>query len=78
LGLDAMGYWYEPEEVSALAKKYGLHAQFVPSDLYPYRFHAVIRKIKANKEEQNRKTKGQASLRSFEKLGRSAYCKLPS
>jgi cyclopropane fatty-acyl-phospholipid synthase-like methyltransferase len=78
LGLDAMGYWYEPEEVSALAKKYGLHAQFVPSDLYPYRFHAVIRKIKANKEEQNRKTQGQASLRFFEKLGRSAYCKLPS
>jgi hypothetical protein len=78
LGLDAMGYWYEPEEVSALAKKYGLHAQFVPSDLYPYRFHAVIRKIKANKEEQNRKVQGRVNLRSFEKLGRSAYCKLPS
>jgi O-antigen/teichoic acid export membrane protein len=78
LGLDAMGYWYEPEEVSALAKKYGLHAQFVPSDLYPYRFHAVIRKITVNKEEQNRKAQGRANLRSYEKLGRSAYCKLPS
>lgn len=79
LGLDAMGYWYEPEEVSALAKKYGLHAQFVPSDLYPYRFHAVIRKITANnKEDQNRKAQGQANARRLEKLGRSAYCKLPS
>ncbi len=47
IGLDAMGYWYEPPEIAALAGKYGLHAQFVPSKLYPYRFHAVLRKESA-------------------------------
>jgi O-antigen/teichoic acid export membrane protein/trans-aconitate methyltransferase len=53
LGLDAMGYWYEPEEVAALAKKYGLHSEFVPSDLYPYRFHAVIHQTTLPKGDRN-------------------------
>jgi hypothetical protein len=44
LGLDAMGYWYEPTEIAALARKYELQVQFVLSNLYPYRFHAVLRK----------------------------------
>jgi SAM-dependent methyltransferase len=47
MGLDAMGYWYEPPEIAALARKYGLHLQFVLSTLYPYRFHAVFRKKSA-------------------------------
>ncbi|HEV7968631.1 MAG TPA: oligosaccharide flippase family protein [Candidatus Acidoferrales bacterium] len=53
LGLDAMGYWYEPEEVAGLAKKYGLHAQFVPSKLYPYRFHAVLTETQTNQPGRN-------------------------
>lgn len=52
LGLDAMGYWYEPEEVASLAKKYGLQVRFVPSALYPYRFHATITKVMAHRSEQ--------------------------
>lgn len=55
LGMDAMGFWYEPQEIAALVKKYDLTATFVPSDLYPYRFHAVIRKTSAKKESQNKK-----------------------
>jgi hypothetical protein len=48
-----MGYWYEPEEVAGLAKKYGLHAQFVPSKLYPYRFHAVLTETQTNQPGRN-------------------------
>ena len=44
LGLDAMGYWYEPAEIAEVARKYGLHARIVPSELYPNRFHAVLSK----------------------------------
>src|SRR5579864_1844968 len=44
LGMDAMGYWYEPAEIAALARKYGFHARFVLSSTSPYRFHAVLRK----------------------------------
>jgi SAM-dependent methyltransferase len=44
LGLDAMGYWYEPAEIEALAQKYGLRAQIIVSSLLPYRFHAVLTK----------------------------------
>jgi len=44
LGMDAMGYWYEPSEIAALARKYGFHARFVLSNASPYRFHAVLRK----------------------------------
>lgn len=50
LGLDAMGYWYEPVEIAVLAKKYGLHTQFVSSRLYPYRFHALLTKCPARTE----------------------------
>ena len=53
LGLDAMGYWYEPADVAALAKKYGLHSEFFQSDLYPYRFHAVIHQSAPNLDAKN-------------------------
>jgi hypothetical protein len=53
LGLDAMGYWYEPENLAALAEKYGLYAEFVNSDLYPYRFHAVIHQTAPNRDGKN-------------------------
>jgi lipopolysaccharide exporter len=72
LGLDAMGYWYEPREVSALADKYGLDVQFVPSNLYPYRFHAVIKKTSAIEEEQTEKTQARVNVRPMERLERSA------
>jgi cyclopropane fatty-acyl-phospholipid synthase-like methyltransferase len=42
VGLDAMGYWYEPIEIEQLAEKYGLQAEIVVSSLSPYRFHAVL------------------------------------
>ncbi len=53
LGLDAMGYWYEPEDVAALAKKYGLHSEFVRSTLFPYRFHAVINRTASRSNGQD-------------------------
>ena len=43
LGRDFMGHWYEPEEISTLARKHGLVAQFHGSIASPYRFHAVLR-----------------------------------
>jgi O-antigen/teichoic acid export membrane protein/2-polyprenyl-3-methyl-5-hydroxy-6-metoxy-1,4-benzoquinol methylase len=52
LGMDAMGYWYEPTEIAALAVKYGFHARFVSSHLHPYRFHAVLRKKCDQPEKQ--------------------------
>ena len=42
--MDAMGYWYEPSEIAAVARKYGFHARFVLSNASPYRFHAVLKK----------------------------------
>jgi O-antigen/teichoic acid export membrane protein/SAM-dependent methyltransferase len=45
MGMDAMGFWYEPDEIAALARKYGLQTRIVPSELYPYRFHAVLSRI---------------------------------
>jgi len=42
LGLDAMGYWYDQKEIAALARQHGLAARFIPSGIYPYRFHAVL------------------------------------
>ena len=73
LGMDAMGFWYEPEEVTALIDKYGLTAKFVPSDLYPYRFHAVIQKVTAREGSQNRKVETERieDLR-LERMSRSA------
>lgn len=44
LGLDAMGYWYEPQEIETLARKCGLEVTIVASSLSPYRFHAVLSK----------------------------------
>ena len=44
LGLDAMGYWYEPDEMETLARKCGLEATVVASSLSPYRFHVVLSK----------------------------------
>jgi len=52
LGMDAMGYWYEPAEIAALARKYGFHARFVLSSTSPYRFHAVLRKRSVTSEEK--------------------------
>jgi hypothetical protein len=73
-----MGYWYEPGEVSALAMKYGLQVQFFPSDLYPYRFHAVIRETQPNRERQTKKVEERAEMQPMEKLGGSPYSKLSS
>lgn len=73
LGMDAMGFWYEPEEVTALVRKYGLTAKFVPSVLYPYRFHAVIQKATAKKDSQNQKAEaGQMEGLRLQRMGRSA------
>src|SRR5579872_1263244 len=52
LGMDAMGYWYEPAEIAALAGKYGFQAQFVLSNNSPYRFHAILRKRLVSAEEK--------------------------
>jgi lipopolysaccharide exporter len=72
LGLDAMGYWYEPEEVAELAKKYGLYARFFSSELYPYRFHAVFREMTTNLDGQNRSLPVGVTARPLKKLGSSA------
>jgi lipopolysaccharide exporter len=73
LGMDAMGFWYEPDQVAALVNKYGLHAKFVPSNLYPYRFHAVIQKVAVNTGSGNQKIDADRieELRLV-KIGRSA------
>jgi lipopolysaccharide exporter len=42
LGLDAMGYWYDQKEIATLARQHGLAVRFIPSAIYPYRFHAVL------------------------------------
>ncbi len=76
LGLDAMGYWYEPEEVSVLAGKYGLEARFVPSELYPYRFHAVIMKPAAYGSGINQNSMGRPTARHPEESERSEYSNL--
>jgi 2-polyprenyl-3-methyl-5-hydroxy-6-metoxy-1,4-benzoquinol methylase len=52
LGMDAMGYWYEPSEIAALARKYGFQTRFVLSNTSPYRFHAVLRRRFVNVEEK--------------------------
>jgi hypothetical protein len=71
--MDAMGFWYERSEIAALLDKYGLRAKFVPSNLYPYRFHAVIQKAAVNTESGNQKIKADRieELRLV-KTGRSA------
>jgi O-antigen/teichoic acid export membrane protein len=73
LGLDAMGYWYEPDDVAALAKKYRLQCEFVKSDLYPYRFHAVIRKGAAGQADNS--GVNDAGFRPSEDIGKSEFCK---
>lgn len=40
---DAMGYWYEPHEVAALAGRHGFSFEFYGSMIFLYRFHAVMR-----------------------------------
>jgi O-antigen/teichoic acid export membrane protein/SAM-dependent methyltransferase len=54
LGMDAMGYWYEPSEIVALARKYGFQARFVLSNASPYRFHAVLKKRLVVAEEKRK------------------------
>jgi O-antigen/teichoic acid export membrane protein len=76
LGLDAMGYWYEPGEIAALVSKYGLCAEFVPSNLYPYRFHAVIRKPAPSGDEHTRNAGASEKTQRFEEARPSEYCKL--
>lgn len=73
LGLDAMGYWYEPEEVAALAQKYGLQARFVASDLYPYRFHAVLNKTVTKRDATNQNIQREPAKLTMERLGRGVY-----
>jgi O-antigen/teichoic acid export membrane protein/SAM-dependent methyltransferase len=76
LGLDAMGYWYEPGEIVALADKYGLCADFVPSNLYPYRFHAVIRKPARSGDAQSRSAGAPDETHGFEETRPPEFCKL--
>jgi SAM-dependent methyltransferase len=77
LGLDAMGYWYEPAEIAALAKKHHLHADFVASAHCPYRFHSVIRKPAASGSAPWRSDSISAQERKFEERAKAEYCKLP-
>jgi lipopolysaccharide exporter len=71
-GMDAMGFWYERKEVAALIAKYGLHVKFVPSKLYPYRFHAVIQKVAVKTGSGNRKVEAdQIEDLRLVKIGRS-------
>jgi hypothetical protein len=76
LGLDAMGYWYEPGEIAALASKYGLCADFVPSNLYPYRFHAVIRKPARSGDERDPSSDASKNTQGFEEARPPEFCKL--
>jgi len=61
LGMDAMGYWYEPAEIAALAQKYGFHARFVLSNTSPYRFHAILRRQLVGAEEKQKVAMSPAS-----------------
>ena len=73
LGMDAMGFWYETDEISALASKHGLNARFVTSELYPYRFHAVIQKTGARNTSQNQTEEAeQANRMQLLRMDRSA------
>jgi SAM-dependent methyltransferase len=44
LGLDLMGYWYTKEEIARLAAGEGLVCEFVDSGVFPYRFHAIMKR----------------------------------
>jgi O-antigen/teichoic acid export membrane protein/2-polyprenyl-3-methyl-5-hydroxy-6-metoxy-1,4-benzoquinol methylase len=44
LGLDLMGYWYQPEEIARFAAEQGLVCKFVNSAVSSYRFHAILRR----------------------------------
>ena len=78
LGLDAMGYWYEPAEIAKLAGKHHLHAEFVPSTYCPYRFHCVIRKPAAKGRAPWPHDSISIGEQKFEEDGKAEYCKLPS
>jgi len=78
LGLDAMGYWYEPEEIAALAKKHHLRADFVASTHCPYRFHSVLRKPAASGNGHRQKSSGSESKRKIEEDVNAEFCKLPT
>jgi len=77
LGLDAMGYWYEPQELAPLAKKYGFKIDTVPSTLYPYRFHAVIKKNGTTREGKTNNAPAKATEQACEEVERSTHYKLP-
>jgi SAM-dependent methyltransferase len=40
---DSIGRWYEPREITSLAKKHGLFCDFYGSMFYFYRFHVTLR-----------------------------------
>jgi len=69
MGLDAMGYWYEPIEVATLTQRLGLNVRFVPSELYPYRFHAVIQRKPAYDTETRENQNSQSSRQGTRELG---------
>ena len=41
---DPIGNWFEPKNLQKLASKYNMRMRLYGSMLYPYRFHAVLRK----------------------------------
>ncbi len=78
LGLDAMGYWYEPAEIAELARKHSLQADFVASTHCPYRFHCVIRKPAAGGNAHSGSGSLSAQEQTFEEDAKAEYCKLPT
>ena len=42
---DSMGHWYAPYQVAKIAREFGLRVGFYGSMYYPYRFHAVLRRM---------------------------------
>ncbi len=42
LGLDYWGFWYTTDGIAAIANRHGFRIRIVPSELQPYRFHAVL------------------------------------
>jgi len=42
---DSIGHWYEPRDFVTIGAKHGLSAGFYGCMLYPYRFHALLRKV---------------------------------
>jgi len=43
---DSIGHWYEPRDFVSIGARHGLSAQFYGCMTYPYRFHALLRKVR--------------------------------